>query len=112
LAVILQKSMEEGVVPEDWKLANVCPVFKKGSKAQAVNYRPMNLTSQMCKLFESIIRGAVVDHLEKNHLIKDSQHGFRRGRSCITNLLEFLDKVTRSVDVEHRCCLFGLRLGI
>ena len=40
-----------------------------------------------------------MDHLERNHLIKDSQHGFRRGRSCLTNLLEFLDKVTRSVDV-------------
>jgi len=100
LAVILQKSMEEGVVPEDWKLANVCPVFKKGSKAQAVNHRPISLTSQVCKLFEFIIRGALVDHLERNHLIKDSQHGFRRGRSCLTNLLEFLDKVTCSVDAR------------
>ena len=47
---------------------------------------------------ESIIRIAVVDHLDKHNLINDTQHGFRRGRSCLTNLLEFLDKVTRSVD--------------
>ena len=49
-------------------------------------------------MFETIIRGAMVDHLEKFHLINDSQHGFRRGRSCLTNLIEFLDIVTRSVD--------------
>ena len=94
----LQKSFDEGVVPSDWKLANVCPIYKKGSRAHAMNYRPVSLTSQICKLLESIIRTAVVAHLDKFNLIKDSQHGFRRGRSCLTNRLEFLDKVTRSVD--------------
>ena len=98
LSVILQRSLDEGVVPNDWKLANVCPIHKKGSRAQASNYRPVSLTSQICKVLESVIRTVVVDHLEKYSLIKDSQHGFRRGRSCLTNLLEFLDKVTRSVD--------------
>ena len=63
-----------------------------------VLFQPVSLTSQICKLLESIIRTAVVAHLDKFNLIKDSQHGFRRGRSCLTNLLEFLDKVTRSVD--------------
>jgi len=98
LSVILQKSVDEGVVPNDWKLANVCPIYKKGSRALTSNYKPVSLTSQLCKLMESIIRTAVVDHLEKHNLINDTQHGFRRGRSCLTNLLEFLDKVTRSVD--------------
>jgi len=98
LTVILQKSIDEGVVPDDRKLANVCPIFKKGSRSQAANYRPVSLTSQVCK---TIIRAAVVEHLERNCLIKDSQHGFRRGRSCLTNLLEFLDKVTRSVDMSN-----------
>ena len=88
--MILQKSLDEGVVPSDWKLANVCPIYKKGSRAHS--------TSQICKLLESIIRRAVVAHVDKFNLIKDSQHGFRRGRSCLTNLLEFLDKVTRSAD--------------
>ena len=96
--MILQRSLDEGVIPNDWKLANVCPIHKKGSKAQASNYQPVSLMSQICKVLESIICTVVVDHLEKYSLIKDSQHGFRRGRSCLTNLLEFLDKVTCSVD--------------
>ena len=53
-------------------------------------YRPVSLTSQVCKIFESIIRNAVVKHLESNMLILDSQHGFRKGRSRLTNLLVFL----------------------
>ena len=100
LSVIFQKSLDEGV-PDDWKLANVCPMYRKGSRAHTSNYRPVSLTSQVCKVLESIIRTAVVSHLEKHNLIKDSQHGFRRGRSCLTNLLEFLDKVTRSVDAGN-----------
>jgi len=53
------------------------------------NYRPVSLTSQICKLFESIIRDEMVQHLEENGLIRDSQDLFRKGRFCLTNLLTF-----------------------
>ena len=102
MTVIFQKSLQSGVVPQDWKLANVTPIYKKGGRGQSCNYRPVSLTSQVCKLFESIIRDLMVDHLERSELIRDSQHGFRRGRSCLSNLLVFLDKVTRAVD-EGNC---------
>jgi len=85
-------------VPEDWKRANVNPIHKKGSHAKADNYRPVSPTSVGCKILESIIRDELVNHLEKNGLIRDSQHGFRKGRSCLSNLLAFLDRVTRCVD--------------
>ena len=98
LYLLFRKSPDEGSVPEDWKCANVSPVYKKGNRNKAENYRPISLTSQICKLFEAIIRDAVVKHLEDNQLISDSQHGFRKGRSCLTNLLTFLDKVTSYVD--------------
>ena len=65
LSVILQKSIDKGVVPEDWKRANVSLIFKKGSKPQAANYRPVSLTCQLCKLGESIIREKIVRHLDK-----------------------------------------------
>ena len=74
------------------------PIFEKGSRNQPVNYRPVSLTSQLSKVMESIIRDAIVEHLDNHSLILDSQHGFRKGRSCTTNLLKFLDKVTAAVD--------------
>jgi hypothetical protein len=94
LTAIFQKSLQSGVFPQDWKLTNVTPIYKKGSRGQSCNYRSVSQTSQVCKLFESIIRDVTVDHLEKSELIRDSQHGFRRGRSCLSNLLVFLGKVT------------------
>ena len=98
LTVILQRSLDEGSVPDDWRNANISPIYKKGGKALTANYRPVSLTSQISKLCESLVRDVLVEHLEKNNLIHDSQHGFRRGRSCLSNLLEFLDKVTAVVD--------------
>jgi len=101
LTVIFNKTLKAGCVPKDWKEANVCPIFKKGSRSQPGNYRPVSLTSQICKLCESVLRDTMVEYLESNGLIRDSQHGFRRGRSCLTNLLIFLDKVTRAADEGH-----------
>jgi len=98
LFLLYRKSLDKSSVPEDWKCADVSPVYKKGNRSNVENYRPISLTSQVCKLFESIIRDVVVKHLEANLLIHDSQHGFRKGRSCLTNLISFLDKVTSEVD--------------
>ena len=64
----------------------------------ATNYRPISLTSQLCKVFETIVMNQVIEFLESNVLIRNSQHGFRKGSSCLTNLLLFLDKVLHSID--------------
>ena len=90
--------MDEGIVPHDWKCANISPVFKKGNRNLADNYQPVSLTSQIYKLFESIIRDALVKHLEENKSLNDTQHGFKKGRSCLTNLLSFMDKVAGCLD--------------
>ena len=71
---IFNKSMEAGCVPHDGKLANVTPIFNKGSKSKPENYRPVSLTSICCKLMESIIRDQVVTHLEINYLIEQIMH--------------------------------------
>ena len=83
-----------------WKEANVSALYKKkGKRDDPCNYRPISLTSQICKIMERIIRDRLVGYLEDNSILKSSQHGFRRKRSCLTNLLKFLDTVTDYVDV-------------
>jgi hypothetical protein len=95
---LCQLSLELGTVPQDWRDANVAPLFKKGSRGKPENYRPVSLTSIVGKLMESIIKDSIVSHLEKHKLIADSQHGFTSGKSCLTNLLEFFEVVTKNID--------------
>ena len=89
LVSIFNCSMRSGCVPRDWREAEVTPIFKKGDAGQPSNYRPISLTSIVGKLMESIIVDCVSEHLESNSLLRSSQHGFRRQRSCLTNLVEF-----------------------
>ncbi|KAK4828105.1 hypothetical protein QYF61_023467 [Mycteria americana] len=98
LSIIYQQSWITGEVPVDWRLANVMPIFKKGRKEDLGNYRPDSLTLVPGKLMKQIILSAITRHVEDNQGIKPSQHGFRKGRSCLTNLISFYDKVTRLVD--------------
>ncbi|KAK4813675.1 hypothetical protein QYF61_019568 [Mycteria americana] len=98
LSIIYQQSWLTGEVPADWRLANVTPIFKKGRKEDPGNYRPVSLTSVPGKLMEQIILSAITWHVENSQGIKPSQHGFRKGRSCLTNLISFYDKVTHLVD--------------
>lgn len=98
LTALFNKSLQLGVIPDDWKLANVTPIFKKGSKTLPSNYRPISLTSVVCKLLETLIRDKLVNHLEENKLLRNTQHGFRNKRSCLTNLLDFLHDVFNCYD--------------
>ena len=108
LCIIFNKSLDEGKAPVDWKLANVTPVFKKGSKSSPGNYRPISLTCVICKIMESLLCDAITAHLTTNDLLKPSQHGFRRHRSCLTNLLEFLSSLTKLLDEGHDVDVFYL----
>ena len=101
LSVLFNKSLACGLVPSDWKMANVTPIFKKGSKVKPENYRPISLTSIVGKLMETIIKKALISHMDKFNLIKSSQHGFRAKKSCLTNLLDFYDRVVNHYD-NHR----------
>jgi hypothetical protein len=91
-------SLQTGTLPDQWKQANVTPIFKKGSKSQPSNYRPISLTSIVCKMLESLIRDKLVNHLEENGILRDTQHGFRNRRSCLTNLLDFLHDILNKYD--------------
>ena len=93
--IIMSKSLEENYVPEDWKLANVSPIYKnKGPKNLAENYRPISLTSIVCRMVEKIVKHQIMEHLIREDLLSKRQHGFINKRSTVTQLLCFLDACT------------------
>ena len=98
LYILYRKSLDDGIIPQDWKDGHVIPIHKKGSRADVSNYRPVSLTSMICKIMEKLLRKAFLDHLIDNGFISDHQHGFVPGRSCSTQLLEVLDKWTDILD--------------
>ena len=103
LSMIFQESLRTGETPEDWRSANVTPIFKKGDRTDPANYRPVSLTSQVCKVLESIVRDQMLEHLENNDLLSEHQHGFRKGRSCLSNLLTTLEDWTKIIDEQDNC---------
>ena len=98
LSRIFQHSYDTGSLPEDSRIAHVVPIFKKGDRTNRENYRPVSLMSVSCKVMESIIKDVLVKHLEANKFPCKEQHGFRKGRSCLTNLLETLESWAQALD--------------
>jgi len=90
--------LTEGELPEDWKLAHVTPIYKnKGAHNLAVNYRPVSLTSVVCKLMESILREHITRYLTNLKLLSKKQYGFISRRSTVTQLLMYIDKCCESM---------------
>ena len=86
LSIIYQCSLLTGEVPEDWRLANMTPIYKKGCREVSG------------KIMEQIVLREITRHVQGNRGIRPSQHGFTKGRSCLTNLISFYDLVTHLVD--------------
>ena len=101
LSIIFNKSLNTSIVPSVWKSANVTPIFKKGSKIKASNYRPISLTSILCKLLESFVRDQLMEYMKDNNLFSNDQHGFLPKRSCVTQLLLIIDHWTKLIDEGH-----------
>ena len=84
------------MTPGKLKEAHIIPIHKGGHQGLAANYRPVALTSHIIKVFEKVVRNSIVQFLEDNNKFNDGQHGFRIGRSCISELLIHYD---RTVDI-------------
>ena len=85
---LFQLSLDTGKIPDDWREASIVPVFKKGERQFASNYRPVSLTSVSCKLLEHIVHSQIMDHYDSRHLLADQQHGFRSRRPCESQLIK------------------------
>ncbi len=105
---IIKCPITSGSVPEAWKRAEVIPIYKNGGKEEPLNYRPVSLTSVVCKMCERAIKEQWTKYLEDYKLISNSQFGFRKGRSCVTNLLSFY---SRAVDKLQERWMSGLHLS-
>ena len=70
-----------------------------GLRNKSENYRPVSLTSVICKLLERLIKDHMVEFLVTHKLLNSSQHGFLKARTCLTNMLCFLDEITKWIDV-------------
>merc|ERR1711954_464804 len=98
LYLLLQKSLEEGVFPSNKKLAHIISIHKGKSKADPANYRPVSLTNVLAKLAEKVVKKQVTEFLETNGLINTHQHGFRGGRSCLSQLLQHYQSMLDAVE--------------
>ncbi len=96
---IFKKSLEEGKIPKVWKKARISAIYKnKGNRKVAGNYRPVSLTSMMCKILEKIIREDIINHFTRNGLFSKKQYGFLGGCSTSLQLLTVLDIWTQAIE--------------
>ena len=98
LATIFNASLQKGIVPDIWKRGNIVALYKKGDKSDPGNYRPVSLTSVVCKLMERLVRNEIVDHMTRNKLFSKKQFGFISGRSTTLQLLKVMDEWTETLD--------------
>ena len=97
-AHLFQQSVDTGEIPKEWSLANICPLYKKGDRSLACNYRPVSLTCVPCKLLEHIVCSNIMAHLDEHKLLSDRQHAFRKKHSCETQLITVIDDWAKILD--------------
>ena len=100
LTTLYKASLHQSKIPDDWRHARVSPLYKSGKndRSKPANYRPISLTSISCKVMEHIICSNLMRHLDECDILTDFQHGFRRKRSCETQLVLTVDDLAKELD--------------
>ena len=98
LLILYNNSLNTGIIPSKLKSAKITPIFKGGSKGEAKNYRPIALTSHIIKVLEKIITSKLTIYLETNNKMNEGQHGFRSGRSCLSQLLAHHEMIVSALE--------------
>ena len=103
LSIVFQASLDQGHLPNIWRTAAVVPIYKKGSKTEPSNYRPVSLTCICSKILEHIVYSAISKHLEHHQTLCDEQHGFRKRRSCETQLISTVNDFAECLNQRGQC---------
>ena len=101
LCIMFRNFFEHHILPREWGLSIITPVFKKGSPSDPQNYRPIALTCTACKVFESLISSVLLEYLSSHNLITPHQYGFLKRHSTVTNLLESISDWSLSLARHH-----------
>ena len=101
LTMLFRKSLATGSLPDDWKTADVIPIYKNNRKPHdPASYRPISMTSVFCKMLERIIIKYLNEYFSRFNLFNQQQHGFLKGKSTLTNLLETSKFITDLTDIR------------
>lgn len=91
-------SLNQSDIPTKYLQQTIVPIYKKGDRSLAANYRPVSLTSHIIKIFERVLRQKLVEHIEQNNLLSNQQHGFRHRRNCLTQLIHHFDDILQALE--------------
>ena len=108
IAELFKKSLLTGILPNIWNTANVAPIYKKGTRSDPANYRPISLTCILCKTLEHIVASHITKHFTKSNLFYELQHGFRENRSCQGQLLMLVDDILQYLNLRSQVDLILL----
>ena len=98
LFYLWRRCLDQGITPAKLKEGHIIPIHKGGHQGIPANYRPVALTSHLIKIFEKVVRKYIVQYLEDNNKLNDGQHGFRLGRSCVSELLIHYDRIVEILE--------------
>ena len=99
IALLFKHSLATGTVPDIWKRVAVTPIHKGDDRHKAGNYRPITITSVLCRMLEKIIKKSIMENFVSSNVLPKQQHGFVNRKSCLTNLLETMEEITKWQDL-------------
>ena len=98
LSMVFNKSIEEGIVPDDLKIAKIIPVYKSDDKNTVSNYRPISVLPAFSKVLERLVYNRLLDFINKHNILSKNQFGFRKSISTSLALLDLVDKISTSIE--------------
>ena len=101
LTHLINLSLKTGLVPNKWKIAKVTHIHKKGNTNDYNNYRPISVLNTCSKILERAVHKQLIDHLETNDLLSETQFSYRKNRSTELATILLSDNVRKAVDEGH-----------